>query len=254
MKKQASKRIVYLGAKPLGVHCLRNLIDRQAELGIEIIAVGTDFNAESKRQNNLIELSKANDLPLLASLEALPECDFIISIQYHKILKQKHIDKAGTLAINLHMAAVPEYRGCNAFSFAILDKVKEFGTTLHVMDHSIDGGDIIFESRFPMPEKCTVKQLHALTEEKSKALFTDHIDQILNMDFQPIPQSSFAGIRVSGHHYRSEIAKIKVIDLDWPAEKINRHIRATYFPPFEPPYALVEGKKVYFVMENDWNA
>ncbi len=247
-------KIVYLGAKPLGVYCLQHLLQHAEELNCEVIAVGTDHKAEQKRSNNLLELARRHEVPLLGKLEDLPACDFIISIQYHRILKQRHIDRANIQAINLHMAAVPEYRGCNAFSFAILDQAKEFGTTLHVMDHTVDGGDILFESRFPVPENCQVRQLHALTEAHSKPLFTENIAKILRQDIQAIAQSTFAGKRRIGHHYRSEINEIKQIDLDWPAEKIERHIRATYFPPFEPPYALVDGQKVYFVLENEWNA
>ncbi|MBK8684503.1 MAG: hypothetical protein IPN26_05660 [Bacteroidetes bacterium] len=75
--------------------------------------------------------------------------DFLISVQYHQILNERHIQKARTLAINLHMAPLPEYRGCNQFSFAILDQYPEFGTTLHVMDERIDHGDILFEKDSP---------------------------------------------------------------------------------------------------------
>ena len=43
--------------------------------------------------------------------------------------------------------------------------------------------------------------------------------------------------------------ELKKIDLDWSAEQIERHIRATYFPPFSPPFALIGNKKVFFTME-----
>ena len=47
-------------------------------------------------------------------------------------------------------------------------------------------------------------------------------------------------------HYRNEIQEIKEINLNWDSDKIQRHIRATSMPGFEPPYTILDNKKVYF--------
>ena len=70
------------------------------------------------------------------------------------------------------MAPLPEYRGCNQFSFAIVDGKKEFGTTLHKMEEGIDNGDIIAESRFDIPENCFVKELYELTYKTSRSNYS----------------------------------------------------------------------------------
>ena len=63
-------------------------------------------------------------------------------------------------------------------------------------------------------------------------------------------QSNYLKFRTTKIHYRKEINNIKIIDLSWPKDKIERYIRATYMLGFEPPYCFVGEKKVYFNLDN----
>ena len=163
-------------------------------------------------------------------------------MQYNEILKQKHIDQAKVIAINLHMAPLPEYRGCNQFSFAIIDKAIEFGTSLHRLETNIDGGDLIAEKRFKIPNDCFVQDLYEITVNESVDLFKNEIGKILNEDFQLVNQKELAKFRKIGFHYRNEVNDIKQIDETWNIEKQKRFFRATWFPPFSPPVSSQTGK------------
>ena len=239
------KSIVFLGAKAIGSYCLQYLQEHCKELDIEVIAVGIGKASKAHQKSDIQLIAEKNQIPILQNLDELPDCDFILSIQYHKILKAQHIAKAKELAINLHIAPLPEYRGCNQFSFAILDNASTFGTTLHRLEVGIDSGDILAEKRFPIPKGCWVQDLYQLTLTASRQLFAENIAQILQGNYTTIPQSELIAERGTSYHFRKEINDIKQIDLQWSASKIERHIRATYFPPFEPPYAIIEGKKVH---------
>ncbi|MEZ4883759.1 MAG: formyltransferase family protein [Chitinophagales bacterium] len=240
------KSIVFLGAKAIGFYCLQYLQKHCNELNIEVIAVGIGQPSKVHQKSDIQLIAEENKIHLFANLDELPECDFILSVQYHKILKAQHIAKARQLAVNLHMAPLPEYRGCNQFSFAILDEAQVFGTTLHQLEVGIDSGAILAEKRFPIPKGCWVQDLYQHTLTASRQLFSEKIASILQGNYTPIPQNELIEARGTSYHFRKEIEEIKQIDLNWPAEKIERHIRATYFPPFEPPYAMIEGKKIYF--------
>jgi len=242
------KPIIFLGSKDIGFLCLNHLVNNALDLGIKISAVFTSKSVLDGSET-VEGLAKKECIPVFHDandLLKIPAVDLMISVQYHQILKKKHLKRAMQSAINLHMAPLPEYRGCNQFSFAILDKAETFGTTLHLMETSIDGGDILFENRFPIPPNCWVKELYQLTEDASIQLFKNNIGNIITQNYIPMPQAHFIKERGTSFHLRKEINQIKKIDLDWPAEKINRHIRATYFPPYEPPYAIVNDQKVYF--------
>lgn len=244
------KRLVFLGQKKIGFLCLQFLVAQQQNLQIEIIAAdissGNTALQTSGVANDLQSLCKVNQIPIINHPNQIPETDYIISVQYHRILNQTHIDKAKKLALNLHLAPLPEYRGCNQFSFAIIDQATEFGVTLHQLETGIDAGAIIAESRFTIPQNCWVTTLYDLSFNAGIALFETTMPSILSGNYKLTPQHLLVEQRSTTYHHRHEIEQLKQIDLNWEVEKIERHIRATYFPPFEPPYALIAGQKVYF--------
>lgn len=243
------KRIIFLGSKPVGYACFADLLARKDELNIEIVGLMTQARKEFGSGHDLKALAGEHGIRVLQNLEELPECDIIYSVQYHEILKQHHIDKAAQIAVNLHMAPLPEYRGSNQFSYAIIEDKKEFGTTIHRIDSRIDQGDILFQKRFPIPVGCYITDLYDLTLEASITLFKETIDKIIAGDYQPTPQSALAEQYGTALHFRREIADLKQIDLNWDKEKIERHIRATLMPGFEPPYCIINGEKLYFSKE-----
>lgn len=243
-------KILFLGNKDIGYECLLHLIEHQQNLNVSIVGVlSQNKGSITGKDSNLVALAQEHHITVLNNLNELPEADFIISVQYHHILKKEHIQKAKIKAINLHMAPLPDYRGCNQFSFAILDEAKEFGTTLHVLDEGIDSGDILFEDRFFIPTNITVKGLYELTYQKSVDLFKRHISDLLEGKYTPVPQKSLLTHRKAHFHLRKEMDDIKQIDLTWPRTKIEKHVRASYFPPFSPPFAVVDGQKVEITPE-----
>jgi len=236
-----------MGSKAIGAHCLNYILQEQSNLDLEVVALFTNNRQLNQQEQSVTGIASKHNIPTYSSLNELEEheqVDFILSVQYHEILKPKHIAKATRLAINLHMAPLPDYRGCNQFSFAIIDHAKEFGTTLHKLESGIDNGAILAEKRFPIPTNCDVKTLYDQTEIASKELFEIAIGDILAGKFIPIDQAHLIEERGSSTHYRKEINDIKQIDLSWDEEKIDRYVRATYFPPFDPPFALKDGERI----------
>lgn len=241
-----AKKVVFLGSKPIGYFCLDHLIKIAEESDIEIIGVLTNNN-NKLGEADLAQLSNEHGIPVLSGLHELSnlEIDYLVSVQYHEILKQEHIDCTKELAVNLHMAPLPEYRGCNQFTFAILDDKKEFGTSIHVMEVGIDSGDLLFEKRFVIPENCFVDQLYELTYTASCELFSESANKLFAGEYTRTSQEELKATRTSSIHYRKEINDVKCIDLNWPEEKIMRHVRASDMPGFEPPYALEGNNKIY---------
>lgn len=240
------KEIIFLGAKSIGYYCMEFLLENSHQLNIRVCGAITGRKTGTGEKHDIEQLCKQYNIPVIKSLEKLEEynpVDFLISVQYNRILKKQHIAKAKELAVNLHMAPLPEYRGCNQFSYAIIDGKKEFGTTLHVLDESIDGGDILFERRFPIPEDAYARDLFKKTDEVSLTLFKECIPLLLQGKYKRTPQQLLVADRGTSLHFRNEIEKLKQIDLSWTPEKIQRHIRATEFPPFDPPYTIINGMK-----------
>lgn len=246
------KTVYFLGAKPVGYACLEYLLAEKKALGIEVAGVVTRETPQFDGRLSVVRLSSDNGIPVHTSADSLVEledADFLVSVQHHEILKKQHIAKARELAVNLHMAPLPEYRGCNQFSFAIVNGDAEFGTTIHRLEEGIDSGDIICERRFPIPENCFVSELYELTKQHSIEMFRAEVGQIICGRAAFTPQQSLLGQRECSYHFRKDIEQLKEIDLAWPRERIERHIRATLMPGFPPPYASIGGRKVEFVLD-----
>ncbi len=243
------KKLVFLGSKPIGYECLAYLTSQKDKLDVEITGLLTQARKEFGNAHDLNALAEEHGIPALASLDQLPDCDILYSVQYHQVLKPEHIKKASEIAVNLHMAPLPEYRGANQFSFAILEEKQEFGTTIHKIDQRIDHGDILFQKRFPIPENCWVNDLYQLTYKASLNLFQQTLGHLITGNYKLVPQDALVGKFGTSLHYRKEMAAIKQIDLNWTKEKIERHIRATFMPGFEPPYCFINGKKVHLTPE-----
>jgi methionyl-tRNA formyltransferase len=247
------KKIAFLGTKDIGYYCLEHLLLNAEKLDAEVVAVLTNERRSILGNDiSINDLCKKFNAPVFESLEQLlsiPDFDILISIQYHLILNEQYFGKAKQIAVNLHMAPLPEYRGCNQFSFAIIDGAKEFGTTIHRLEERADSGAIMFERRFRIPEDCFVKDLYNKTFEQSLLLFEESLPKIVSEEYAFMPQERLVRFRGTSFHFRKEIEKIKEIDLSWEREKIFRHFRATYFPPFEPPYAVKNGEKISITPE-----
>ncbi|KAA5533322.1 hypothetical protein F0919_12300 [Taibaiella lutea] len=243
-------KIVFLGSKPIGYQCLQYLLNHKDVLNIEVIGIRTRLRTEFGDGNDLAALANEHKIPLIGSLDEIPECDIIYSVQHHELLKTSHIQKAAKIAVNLHLAPLPEYRGCNQFSFAIMDEVKEFGVSIHEMDTRIDHGALLFEERFSVPENCWVNDLYELTFSAAIRLFETSVADLIQGKYEKTPQSELFKTRKEHLHFRNEIQQLKQIDLNRDAGTIEKTIRATYMPGFEPPFALMGDKKVYFKIED----
>jgi methionyl-tRNA formyltransferase len=244
------KKIVFLGSKPIGYECLSHLISQELALNVKVVGLLTHARKEFGNSHDLNALAAQHGIPVLNNLSELPECDIIYSVQHHEILKKEHIDKASQVAVNLHMAPLPEYRGSNQFSFAIIEEKTEFGSTIHKIDPRIDHGDILFQKRFPIPPGCWVYDLYRLTYNASIKLFSQTLKHIVEGNYKPVPQQALEAKYGTSLHMRGEMASLKALDLNWTKEKIERHIRATSMPGFEPPYCIIAGEKVFLTRQS----
>jgi methionyl-tRNA formyltransferase len=249
------KKILFMGSKSIGFECLKYLLENAEKLNCEVLGVLSN-NRTLDNSTSIKYLADSYNIPLILELDSileLSEIDFIISVQYHLILKPKHIAKAKELAINLHMAPLPEFRGCNQFSFAIYNDSKTFGTTLHRLEPGVDNGAIIAERRFPILATENVESLYDKTYKHSLELFKDKVKDILEGNYKLVNQKELIEERGVGIYFRKDINRLKMIDLNQSAEEIIKKVRATAMPGFEPPLTEFNGEKYYIIPKNHYN-
>lgn len=78
--------------------------------------------------------------------------DICLTIDFGFIVPKNLFDIPKYGFINTHFSLLPKYRGASAVQFAILNDDKDFGITYHLIDATLDTGDIIYQSVYPLDE------------------------------------------------------------------------------------------------------
>jgi methionyl-tRNA formyltransferase len=88
----------------------------------------------------------ANDGELLARLKA-SEADVVFVGAFPQILKEEWCTLAKRCTVNHHTAPLPRQRGSQPIWWSICDSEPEMGVTVHRLETTLDGGDILFQTR-----------------------------------------------------------------------------------------------------------
>ena len=246
-------RVIHLGSRPLSRRCLR-LLD--AEPGIEVAAVvARPPDHDGWWEGSLATLAESLGYPVIGE-DAITnyDVDFLISTLYWNVLDADLLEHPTYGGLNLHQAELPRFRGCNAFSHAIMkaraDDHWRYGTTLHFMDPAVDEGDIVARRFVDIEPHDTAATLYAKAEDASVALFEAELPNIADGSVisRRTPQSAFDGpVYYFG---RDSLEDEKEIDSEAlldpsKATAVYDRIRALEFPPFPPAYTVLDGRRVY---------
>lgn len=106
------------------------------------------------------------------------EGDWIFSFKSDLILPLNLINKAKKGAINIH-PSIPKYRGIGGYTYAILNRDREYGVTAHWMVERLDWGKIIKVKRFPIYSFDSPETLSIRASLNCIILLCDILDMII---------------------------------------------------------------------------
>jgi len=250
--------LALLASHPLGVRCLDRLHDHP---DIEVTTVVTyAADAETWWEGSVRERARELGYDVLArdEIDRLTETpvDYLLSVYFPDILGESLLEHPDELPLNLHQAELPRYRGSNVFSHSILnardDDYWQHGTTLHVMEPSVDSGAVIDRRFAEIRESDTARSLYERVREQSVELFEAWLPAIADRtvgDHQT-PQSEFDGPRY--FYAKDSLDDLKSIPperLADPDTELYDRIRALDFPPHEPAWTTVAGERIYLTRD-----
>jgi methionyl-tRNA formyltransferase len=123
------------------------------------------------------------------------EVDFLLSVNNDFILPKQVLSLARERAINFHNSLLPQYGGCFAPSWAILDKQTVHGVTWHVMTEKIDEGDILLQQEVTILNGDTAFSLGLRCREAAYEAFTRLVSMIENDGLEAHPQRGYTSYR-----------------------------------------------------------
>lgn len=234
MTNMHKSRVLFMGHGAIGVDSLKEILKNDIEIaGImprksdrmvsdknkSVFALAQDLNLFCFKETNP---NHTNVLEKVSSLKV----DYIISIQYDKILKSDLFRLARIAAINLHFSPLPKLRGCFPTKWAIINN-ENSGVTLHHIDRNIDSGDIISQRIIPLEKEETDQSLYNKLQKIGFELFTESILSIKNYkSLEGKPQNNSIS-----SHYPKKLPFDGKVDLSKNVEWIERFIRAFTSPP-----------------------
>lgn len=172
--------------------------------------------------------------------------DLLISIQHNWILDRSILDAVRGRAFNLHNARLPDYKGFNAITHAILNEDRMYASTLHWMVQEVDVGDIAFVVETPIADDDTAKSLYEKTVpaalEACRSLLV-HLSNGLE-----IPRIRIAG-DTGKFNDRGSVKRLANVTKVGDDQLRARIARATYFPPHNAAYFEDRGKRYYIIPE-----
>ena len=189
------------------------------------------INNDSHRDTEILEQIKENDVKAL------------VSVQHLFKLSPEVLQAVNYCSYNLHNARLPNYKGYNCTSHAILNGDRKYYSTLHRMTDEVDAGPLIKELSTPITENDTAESLYAKSQELSFELFKFIITQLSDgKKIETVPYNSNSKGKWYSKH---DINKFRCINNLHDFQEVDRKSRAFYFQNHEPSYFLLGDKRFY---------
>lgn len=214
--------IVFFGSGPVAAKSLTLLAENfEVEAIITKPATAQEMTNAIQHVSPVYSVSNKNELDNLISSKSF-KSRLAILIDFGIIVSQTVIDAFPLGIINSHFSVLPEWRGADPISFAILSGQATTGVSLMLLDEGMDTGKILVTKSLGVDPRESTPSLTDKLVLLSDTLLTKIVPQYIAGDIKPRSQS---------HPERATYSRKLTKDdglIDWnkPADVIEREIRA----------------------------
>ena len=234
-----SNPIVFFGSGPVAAESLRKILQ-----DFEVEAVVT-------KPSTVDEMQKiASTVPVYTTANKA-ELDQLISekqfssqlgilIDFGIIVSQKVISSFPLGIINSHFSILPEWRGADPISFAILSGQKKTGVSLMLLVEAMDEGPLLGYGEQPLTGQENSSQLTETLINLSHALLLHEVPRLLHGETSDGAPQSITKRAVS--YSRKLTKKDGILDFTKTARELEAEIRA--FIEWPKSHTEIAGKDV----------
>lgn len=122
-------------------------------------------------------LTKSDYEKMLVDRLMEEEVDLVCLAGYMRIVGDTLLSAFDRRIINIHPALLPAFKGAHAIKDAFEYGVKVFGVTIHYVDNTIDGGQIISQAAVPY-EGDDIDELESLIHAREHILYPATIKKL----------------------------------------------------------------------------
>lgn len=223
---RAIETLIQAGYTPETIHLLTHDTPRNAVL--------LDFAAAHKIETRTDPVKSAEAFEWMRAFQP----DVLFSLYFRDIVPQRMLELPPLGAVNLHPALLPKYKGTFSAPWVILNGEKITGFTYHYMLAQVDAGKIVLQKRVRIKPEDTAYSLYHRLLIKGMDAFGEAFRLVVEEQAPGRPQ------RGKSSYFPRQAPFGGVIDPSWNREKIDRFIRAMFFPPFKGAIVrLIDGSE-----------
>ncbi|MFJ5263407.1 methionyl-tRNA formyltransferase [Streptomyces sp. NPDC088387] len=246
-------RVAMFGYQTWGHRTLQALLDSDHETVLVVTHPKSEHAYEKIWDDSVAELAEKNGIPVLLRnrpddpelLTALRDArpDIIVANNWRTWLPPEVFDLPPHGTLNVHDSLLPQYAGFSPIIWALINGEQRVGVTAHRMNGELDAGDILVQRSVPVGPEDTATDLFHRTVALISPIVRESLDLIASGQDagQWVPQDR---TRATFFHKRS--AEDSRIDWTWPAERLERLVRAQS-DPYPNAYAFHRGERLRIV-------
>ncbi|MFD8562285.1 methionyl-tRNA formyltransferase [Streptosporangium canum] len=240
-------RVVMFGYQTWGHRTLQALLDSGHDVALAVTHPRSDHAYEKIWSDSVAELAEAHGVPVLLRnrpddelLLTLKEVqpDLIVANNWRTWIPPQIFTLPRYGVLNVHDSLLPAYAGFSPLIWALINGETEVGVTAHMMNAELDAGDIVVQRAIPVGPRDTATDLFHRTVDLIAPVVAESLDLIASgrTDWTPQDRS-----KASFFHKRS--IEDGNIDWTWPAEDIERLVRAQS-DPYPNAFTYYKGERV----------
>jgi len=234
-------KIVFCGFGKLGRDCMKAIIEKGCQIDFVMTHKENDIDSvDTFAQGEGIEFTykdaRKNLEYIIQKLKKVKPV-FLISVNYRYIIPKKVYGSAN-YAINVHGSLLPKYRGRTPHVWSIINGEKETGITSHLIEESVDTGDIISQFNIPIKDTDTGYSLIKKFEKYYPSIVIESIEKLLNK-VKPVKQDNSLA-----SYYGKRTPDMGYIDFRKSADEVVNFVRAQAQPYPGAYYYLIDGRKI----------
>jgi methionyl-tRNA formyltransferase len=227
-------RVVVFGYQTWGYRTLEALLASEHEVVLAVTHPASAHAYESIWSDSVADLAQANGIPVVVRnrpdedvVAAVKDADpdIIVANNWRTWIPPHIFDLPRHGTLNVHDSLLPAYAGFAPVIWALINGEPEVGVTAHLMNETLDAGDIVLQRAVAVGPADTATDLFHRTVDLIGPIVVDALAAIAAGRRDFVAQDPR---RASFFHKRS--IEDSRIDFCWPAADLERLVRAQSDP------------------------
>lgn len=144
------------------------VIEKARRRGIEVFSFNPrNYPSKADYEAEILEACRTQNV------------DFLVLAGYMRLLSPLMLNAYPEKIVNIHPSLLPAFKGKDAIGQAIEYGVKVMGVTIHYVDASMDGGRIIAQHAFDVPEGADKETIEAQVHAIEHVLYPETLKKLV---------------------------------------------------------------------------